>query len=69
MVGWILELVNCSSTINQAGEKVVCKGRVTAMRGEGGESLVECEVWVENAEGETSTTGSALVALSSRATG
>ena len=52
-----------------AGETVVCKGRVTATRVEGGEGLVECEVWVENAEGETSTTGSAVVALPSRALG
>ena len=52
-----------------AGETIVCKGRVTAMRVEDGERLVECEVWVENAEGETSTTGSAVVVLPSSATG
>ncbi len=49
-----------------AGDTVVCKGRVTAKRVEGGERLVECELWAENAEGETSTTGSAVVALPSR---
>ena len=49
-----------------AGETVVCKGRVAAMRAEGEERLVECEIWTENAEGETTTTGSAVVALPSR---
>jgi hypothetical protein len=33
---------------------------------EGGEHLVECEIWVENGKGEKTTPGSALVALPTR---
>ena len=49
-----------------AGEPIYCKGVVTGKRVEGGEHLVECEVWTENGEGEKTTRGSALVALQSR---
>ncbi len=49
-----------------AGDTVVCKGRITATRIEGNEHLVECEVWAENAQGETTTPGTAVVTLPSR---
>ena len=48
------------------GAKIVCKGKVTAKRVEGGEHLVECEIWAENDQGEQSTPGTAVVALPSR---
>ena len=42
------------------------KGRVTGTRSEKGEHLVELEIWSENASGEKTTPGSAVVALPSR---
>jgi len=49
------------------GETWWCKGKVTKKYVEGEESLVECEIWVENDKGEKNTTGSALTALPSKA--
>ncbi len=49
------------------GETWLCKGKVTKKYVESEESLVECEIWVENGKGEKTTTGSALTALPSRA--
>jgi hypothetical protein len=48
------------------GETWWCKGKVTKKYEEGGEHLVECEIWVENGKGERTTPGSALVALPTR---
>jgi acyl dehydratase len=45
------------------GEVVTCRGRVTGVRDEGGERLVECEIWTENQAGERKLTGSALLAF------
>jgi hypothetical protein len=49
------------------GETWWCKGKVTKKYVEGEDSLVECEIWVENGKGEKTTTGSALAALPSKA--
>jgi len=45
------------------GDKLLCKGKVTKKYVEGGENLVECEIWVENPEGRRITPGTAVVAL------
>ncbi len=45
---------------------MTCRGVVTAKRQEGGENLVELEVWTENPEGQKTTPGTATVALPSR---
>ena len=45
---------------------VVCKGVVTAKRSQGGENLVDVEVWTEDPDGQKTTPGSATVALPSR---
>jgi len=55
-----------SKSESQEGETWWCKGRVTNKYMEGGEHLVDCEIWVENAKGETTTQGSATVVLPSR---
>jgi hypothetical protein len=39
------------------------KGRVTAMREEGGTKLVDLEIWTENAQGKSTTPGTATVVL------
>ena len=49
------------------GKPLYCKGVVMSKFDEGGQHLVECDVWIENADGEKTTPGSALVALPSRA--
>ena len=51
------------------GETWWCKGKVSKKYEEGGEHLVECEIWVENGEGEKTTPGRALVALPLRSKG
>jgi hypothetical protein len=48
------------------GETWWCKGKVSKKYAEGGENLVECEIWVENGKGEKTTPGSALAALPSK---
>ena len=45
------------------GDVITCRGRVTAVRDEGGTRLVECDIWTENQEGERKLTGSAVLAF------
>ncbi len=47
-------------------EDLICRGVVTGKRQEGGENLVELEIWTENPEGERTSPGKAVVALPSR---
>lgn len=49
--------------INQT---ITVKGVVTARRQEGGENIVELDVWTENDEGKKTTPGTAIVTLPSR---
>ncbi|PKB66969.1 MAG: hypothetical protein BZY82_04485 [SAR202 cluster bacterium Io17-Chloro-G3] len=48
------------------GDVLTCKGRVVRKYREGGESLVECDIWLENGKGEITTPGTAIVALPSK---
>jgi hypothetical protein len=43
-----------------------CKGFVKRKYEEGGQKLVELEVWTENGEGQKTTPGTAIVALPTR---
>ena len=45
------------------GDVVSCKGTVTAVRDEGGEKLVDCDIWTETQSGEKKILGSATLAL------
>ena len=47
----------------QEGETWWCKGKVSKKYEDGGEHLVECEIWLENGKGEKTTTGAAVVTL------
>ena len=49
------------------GDKLLCKGTVTRKYVEGGEHLVECEIWAENPEERRIAPGTAVVALPSKA--
>ena len=42
------------------------RGVVTAKRQEGGENLVDLDIWTEDAEGKKTTPGTAVVALPSK---
>ncbi len=48
------------------GEPITARGTVSRVYQENGENLVECQIWLENAQGENTTPGSATVALPSR---
>lgn len=48
------------------GKELKIRGAVKRKYQEGQENLVELEVWVENADGQKTTPGSAVVALPSR---
>ena len=47
------------------GDTLTCKGKVTKRYTQGGEHLVDCEIWVENGKGQKTTPGWATVALPS----
>ena len=49
-----------------AGEKITCKGKVTAKWIDGKDHFVECEIFAENAAGEMTTLGTAVVILPSQ---
>jgi acyl dehydratase len=45
------------------GETITCRGRVTAVRGEGAERVLDCEIWTENQDGERKLVGTAVLAV------
>lgn len=69
MTNWIGDLgVLKKLTCNYRGmdlpcSVLTCKGKVTKKYNQDGENLVECDIWLENDKGETTTPGSAVVAL------
>ena len=48
------------------GDRLMCRGRVTAKRWESDTGIVECDVWVEKEDGDVIVPGKAEVALPSR---
>ena len=52
--------------IDMPGRPLYCKGVVTRKYEGSGLHLVECDVWIQNATGEKTTLGSAVVALPSK---
>jgi acyl dehydratase len=65
-LGWLRKLSVQYRGMDQPGTKVVCKGRVTRKYTDAGQHLVDCEIWLENAQGEKTTPGSATVILPAR---
>ena len=65
-LGWLRKLSVQYRGMDLPGSKVVCKGRVAKKYVEGGNHLVDCEIWLENAKGEKTTPGRATVMLPSR---
>jgi acyl dehydratase len=64
--GWVRKLAVQYRGMDQPGSKVVCKGRVVKKYVEGGNHIVDCEIWLENAKGEKTTPGAATVILPPR---
>jgi acyl dehydratase len=48
------------------GDTLICKGKVAKKYQQAGENLVDCDIWVENQEGEKVAPASATVSLPSR---
>ena len=61
--GWVRRLSAQYRGMDRRGAPFICRGRVSALREEGGLGVVELELWTESAEGERTTTGSAEVVL------
>jgi hypothetical protein len=65
-LGWLRKLSVQYRGMDQPGTSVVCKGKVVKKYVDSGKHLVDCEIWLENAQGEKTTPGSATVILPSR---
>jgi acyl dehydratase len=48
------------------GDSLTCRGRVTRKYAVDGAHYADCEIWLENGDGEKTTPGSATVVLPSR---
>jgi len=48
------------------GDTLTLKGTVTGKRAEGGDHLVDLDIWMENGKGDKTTPGQAVVVLPSR---
>ncbi len=62
-----IKRVSCQyRRVNYKGDTITSRGKVTKKHSQGGENLVDLELWVENQNGEIITPGQATVALPSR---
>jgi acyl dehydratase len=63
----MLRKLTCSyKGSNYPGEAIICKGKVSKKYVEGGEHRLECSLWAENAAGEKTVTGMAIVVMPAR---
>lgn len=53
-------------TMDVPGQDLTCRGRVVRKYEKDGENLVDLEIWLENAEAQTTTPGTATVMLPRR---
>jgi len=62
-----LKKLSCSyKGMNFPSKAIICKGKVTRKYSENGENYIECNLWAENAKGEKTVTGKALITLPAR---
>ena len=52
--------------MDEPGKPLYCKGKVARKYMDDGRYLVDCDIWLENSGGQTTTPGSATVELPSR---
>ena len=65
----VLKRLTCQYRgMDPPGKQITAKGTVTRKYQQNGEYLVDCEIWLENGEGQNTTPGSATVALPSHNT-
>ena len=63
----ILKRLQCQYRgMDAPGNAITAKGSVTRKYEEGGQRMVDCSIWLENAEGQNTTPGYATVILPSR---
>ncbi len=67
--GWVKKIATKYQRVNLPNEPMTCRGKITGKYVEGEAHLVEVDLWVENAQGEVTTTGKATVLLPVRAEG
>jgi acyl dehydratase len=60
---WVKAFATQYRGVDYPGRPLVCRGTVSATRVEAGQPLVDLEIWVENADGATTTRGRATVAF------
>jgi len=63
--GILRELACSFRGMNYLGEAITCRGKVTGKSARNGEHCLECEIWAENAKGERTIPGTAVVVLPS----
>ncbi len=61
--GVLKKMSYANRDIAYVNEPLACKGTVTRKSIESGQGLVECDIWVENAQGAKLTLGNATVVL------
>lgn len=62
-----LRKLSCSyKGMNFPGEAITCRGKVSRKHVEDGERYLECSLWAENAKGERTVTGKAVVVIPAR---
>ena len=62
-----LRKLTCSyKSVNFPGEALICKGKVSKKYIEDGEHYVECNLWVENTNGEKTVSGKAVIIMPAR---
>ena len=66
--GILLELSVRYRDIDIPNDILTCKGSVKEKSHQGGESRVICDIWIEDGEGNITTTGSATISIPMRAT-
>jgi hypothetical protein len=47
-------------------EDIICHGRITKKSQQGGDNIVELEIWAETPKGQKTTPGAGVVSLPSR---
>ena len=52
--------------MDEPGTPIFCKGQVTKKHKTRGENIIECDIWMENAEGLKTTPGTAIFSLPER---
>lgn len=63
----MVKRLSCSyRSMNFPGDTLTCQGKVTKKYVTDGEHCVECDLWVENPQGEKTVSGQAIVVLPAR---